>query len=252
MRALVTAALRLLGASAEGSQQPPPPLSAPELRQRVDRWSGPRRLQDETQDDLPVEDEETEEIARRGASHGIWIAAATFVPTFLATFFGVVYLAGLLMGTALTTTFPPPRLENGKFRHEQNEVGTLVLVHKRNESPKDAGHGAEKALLMSQCFESEGADLVAIDSFKAIHDLLATAPDIAFIDIGLPGIDGHEVGRGVRAALGSRVLLVALTAYGREQDGRRSSQARVDDHLLKPASYEDLTRILARVAGGES
>jgi CheY-like chemotaxis protein len=64
--------------------------------------------------------------------------------------------------------------------------------------------------------------------------------------------DGHEVGRGVRAALGSRVLLVELTAYGREQDRRRSSQAPVDDHLLKPASYEDLTRILARVAGGES
>ena len=98
MRALVTAALRFLGASAEGSHQPPPPLSAPELRERVGRWSRPRQLQDETQDDL-LEDEETEDIARRGPSHGIWIAAATFVPTFLATFFGVAYLAGLPMGT---------------------------------------------------------------------------------------------------------------------------------------------------------
>jgi CheY-like chemotaxis protein len=47
------------------------------------------------------------------------------------------------------------------------------------------------------------------------------------------------------------VLLVALTAYSQEQDRRRSSQAGFDAHLLKPASYEDLTRILARVAGGE-
>jgi hypothetical protein len=108
MRALVTAALRLLGASAEGGQPPPPPLSAPELRQRVDRWSRPRQLQDETQDDLPVEDEETEDIARRGPSHGIWIAAATFVPTFLATFFGVAYLASLPMGTRF-----PPGLKGG-------------------------------------------------------------------------------------------------------------------------------------------
>jgi CheY-like chemotaxis protein len=67
----------------------------------------------------------------------------------------------------------------------------------------------------------------------------------------LLGTDGHEVGRRIRAALGSRVLLVALTAYGREPDRRRSSQAGFDAHLLKPASYEDLTRILARVAGGE-
>jgi CheY-like chemotaxis protein len=47
------------------------------------------------------------------------------------------------------------------------------------------------------------------------------------------------------------VLLVALTAYGREQDRRRSRQAGFDAHLLKPASYEDLARIFARAAGGE-
>jgi CheY-like chemotaxis protein len=57
--------------------------------------------------------------------------------------------------------------------------------------------------------------------------------------------------RRIRAALGGRVLLMALTAYGREQDRRRSSQAGFDAHLLKPASYEDLTRVLARAAGGE-
>jgi CheY-like chemotaxis protein len=47
------------------------------------------------------------------------------------------------------------------------------------------------------------------------------------------------------------VLLVALTAYGREQDRRRSRQAGFDAHPLKPARYEDLARILARAAGGE-
>ena len=68
----------------------------------------------------------------------------------------------------------------------------------------------------------------------------------------LLGIDGHEVGRRNRAALGSRGLLVALTAYGREQDRRRSSQAGFDAHLLKPAIYADLLRALAGAAGGES
>ena len=66
------------------------------------------------------------------------------------------------------------------------------------------------------------------------------------------GIDGQEVGRRIRAALASRVLLVALTAYGREQDRRRLSPAGFDAHLLKAARYEDLTRILEDTAGGRS
>ena len=65
------------------------------------------------------------------------------------------------------------------------------------------------------------------------------------------GIDGHEVGRRIRAALESRVLLVALTTYGREQERRRASPAGFDAHFLKPARYEDLTRTLARAEGGE-
>jgi CheY-like chemotaxis protein len=67
------------------------------------------------------------------------------------------------------------------------------------------------------------------------------------------GIDGDEVGRRTRAALGSRGLLVALTAYGREQDRRRSrARQGFDTHLLKPAIDADLIRVLARAAGGES
>jgi signal transduction histidine kinase len=80
---------------------------------------------------------------------------------------------------------------------------------------------------------------------------LATAPEVAFIDIGPPGIDGYEVGRRIRAALGSRVLLVALTAYGQEQDRRRSSEAGFDADLAKPVSYEDLARLLDRVGRGD-
>jgi hypothetical protein len=94
MRALVAATVRLFRAPAGVGQQPSPPLPIPELRQRVDRWSDPRQ----PQDDLPVEDEEPEEGDSWGPSHGILIAATTFVPTFLATFLGVGYLAGPPMG----------------------------------------------------------------------------------------------------------------------------------------------------------
>jgi signal transduction histidine kinase/ActR/RegA family two-component response regulator len=91
---------------------------------------------------------------------------------------------------------------------------------------------------------------VARDGPEGVERTLATAPEVAFIDIRLPGIDGHEVARRIRAALGRRVVLVALTAHGREQDRRRSSEAGFDAHLVKPVSYEDLTRVLDRAAGG--
>jgi signal transduction histidine kinase len=87
---------------------------------------------------------------------------------------------------------------------------------------------------------------MARDGREGVALALATAPEVAFIDIGLPGIDGYEVGRRIRAALGSRVLLVALTARGLEEDRQRSTEAGFDAHLVKPASYEDLTRILGR------
>jgi signal transduction histidine kinase/ActR/RegA family two-component response regulator len=80
---------------------------------------------------------------------------------------------------------------------------------------------------------------------------LAAAPEVAFIDIGLPGIDGYEVARRIRAALGRRVVLVAVTARGEAEDRRRSSEAGFDAHLVKPVSYEDLTRSLERVGPGE-
>jgi signal transduction histidine kinase/ActR/RegA family two-component response regulator len=87
---------------------------------------------------------------------------------------------------------------------------------------------------------------VARDGLEGVELALADAPDVAFIDIGLPRIDGYEVGRRIRAALGKRVLLVALTGYGQAQDHRRSSEAGFDAHLVKPVTYEDLTRLLGR------
>ena len=104
MRVLVPVIMRLLRAPAGGPQQPPPPLTAPELLP-------PRDVPDETQVDVPVDGEDPEEGASRGFSRGIGVAAATFVPTFLATYFGIVSLAGLPMGTrspAGPTGGPPP------------------------------------------------------------------------------------------------------------------------------------------------
>lgn len=59
-------------------------------------------------------------------------------------------------------------------------------------------------------------------------------------------------GAEIRVALGIRVFLVALTAHGLEEDRRRSSEAGFDGHLVKPVSYEDLTRLLGRVGPSDA
>jgi CheY-like chemotaxis protein len=72
-------------------------------------------------------------------------------------------------------------------------------------------------------------------------------PDIALIDIGLPGISGYEVAQHIRsrqAASRTKVTLVALTGYGRDTDRERALQAGFDTHLVKPVAPDVLPRTL--------
>lgn len=74
---------------------------------------------------------------------------------------------------------------------------------------------------------------------------LAWKPDVALVDIGLPGLDGFEVARMVRnAAAGAGIYLVALTGYGDARDRRLALEAGFDAHLVKPVRFEQLVRLL--------
>ena len=62
---------------------------------------------------------------------------------------------------------------------------------------------------------------------------------MALVDIGLPGIDGCEVARRIRA-IKNGIRLIALTGYGRDEDRKRSRQAGFDAHLVKPVVVQNL------------
>lgn len=81
----------------------------------------------------------------------------------------------------------------------------------------------------------------AEDGPHGLQEILRLAPEIAFVDVGLPGFDGFELARRVRAA-GSCARLVAVTAYGQPQDRRNAFEAGFDDHLTKPVDGSDLQR----------
>ncbi len=83
------------------------------------------------------------------------------------------------------------------------------------------------------------------DGSSAVELAQRMKPDIAFIDIGLPGMDGYEVARSIRAALGRKVVLVALTGYGLPEDERRAKSAGFDEHIVKPVDENTLARLLS-------
>jgi CheY-like chemotaxis protein len=83
------------------------------------------------------------------------------------------------------------------------------------------------------------------------HDALKVAaefhPQIALLDVGLPGLDGYEIARRLRADLTLQMMtLIAITAYGREEDRMRAKAAGFDHHLVKPVRFENLLSLIGK------
>jgi CheY-like chemotaxis protein len=87
---------------------------------------------------------------------------------------------------------------------------------------------------------------MAHDGASALETAWRERPDMILLDIGLPRLDGYEVARQLRAQPEfDRTLLVALTAFGTEQDRLRSTEVGFDEHVVKPPSVQILERLLA-------
>ena len=119
-------------------------------------------------------------------------------------------------------------------------------------SPSTARHvlviedNADAREMLRLALELDGHRVeTAADGTSGVELALQTTPDLVLVDIGLPGLDGYAVARRLRAALGHRVTLVALTGYGQSEDRRRTSEAGFDAHLVKPVDPDVLSRALA-------
>lgn len=114
---------------------------------------------------------------------------------------------------------------------------TILLVE-----DNDDARAALSALLELEGYVVEGA----ADGASGIAMCRTKKPDIALIDIGLPGIDGYEVARQIRTLDPPHPFLVALTGYSRPEDRQRAIDAGFDTHLVKPVDPTDLTAVLSR------
>jgi signal transduction histidine kinase len=87
--------------------------------------------------------------------------------------------------------------------------------------------------------------LEAGDGAHGLALALHHRPEVVLIDLGLPGLDGYEVARALRASPGDRMItLIAVTGYGQAEDRRRSKDAGFDAHLVKPVSQSLLSHLI--------
>lgn len=91
----------------------------------------------------------------------------------------------------------------------------------------------------------------AHDGIGAVAAAERFRPHMVVLDLGMPGMDGYEVARAIRAqAWGRNLLLVAQTGWGQPEDRRRTQEAGFDGHLTKPVDSAKLTALLAAMDAG--
>ena len=107
----------------------------------------------------------------------------------------------------------------------------------------------DTVLSFSMLLKASGHDvLTAHDGTTAVKIANEMLPDAILLDIGLPGLNGYEVAKRIRLNPElNDVVLVALTGYGQDEDRQTSMQAGFNFHLVKPASFQQVKKILATI-----
>jgi CheY-like chemotaxis protein len=107
--------------------------------------------------------------------------------------------------------------------------------------------------MMRYFLESEGHTVVtATDGTSALTLFEQSLPDVAILDIGMPGLSGYTVAERIRAQGRQPLKLIALSGLGQEEDKRRAVDAGFDVHFTKPADIPTLNKLLASIAKGHS
>jgi len=141
-------------------------------------------------------------------------------------------------GSELTVRLPPAMdvPAGGPVAAVVEVDATANLVVRQRRVILIVDDNEDAASLLAEVLTEFGCDVhVANDGPGALRIATTIVADVAFLDIGLPVMDGHELARQLRAIPSwHRVRLVALTGYGRQEDRRRSAAAGFDRHLVKP------------------
>ncbi len=150
---------------------------------------------------------------------------------------------GLGTGTEIVVRLPTinETIESPAAPHGEAEravPGRRFLVVDDNE---------DSASSLAMLLSLDGHDVqMAHDGVAAVKAAESFRPDVVLLDIGLPRLNGYETCRRMRGqSAGSKLVIVALTGWGQEEDRRKSREAGFDHHMIKPVDYDALKEWLA-------
>jgi two-component system CheB/CheR fusion protein len=138
----------------------------------------------------------------------------------------------------------PAHPESHRMLGARRPVGRRIAIVEDN---------ADSREMLCELLMRAGFDCLSTDRGDAGLTLIREMhPDIALVDVGLPGIDGLELARRVRSdATVSSMYLVALTGYGQATDRVTALNAGFDEHVVKPVRAEQLVRMLTHADGDD-
>jgi signal transduction histidine kinase len=133
------------------------------------------------------------------------------------------------------------------------EAPRAAAVHRQSRHVLVVDDNVDAAELIGTTLQLKGHRVHMVhDGFAAIDAARHHRPDVILLDIGLPGRDGYEVARLLRAeSQFAKTKIVALTGYGQQEDQRRAKEAGMDQHLTKPVDPEVLDGVLDILPEGE-
>jgi signal transduction histidine kinase len=183
--------------------------------------------------DLFVQGERT--LDRRAGGLGIGL---TLVRRLVELHDGTVGVESSSQGSTFSMRLPamePPALQPVREQRSAARQRQVLLVE----------DNADAMSALRSLLELDGHTVsTAADGVSGLEQLLQMRPEVAVIDIGLPGLTGYEVAKRSRAA-GHAGKLIALSGYGQGRDVQQALRAGFDAHLVKPVDPEALRRLLA-------
>jgi PAS domain S-box-containing protein len=162
--------------------------------------------------------------------------------------------AGVNQGSTFTVRLPLLKDEGGRMNDEKQGVSDSSFIlpssafsQRRILVVDDSSDAAESLAVLLRLAGYEVR--TAYDGPRAVDAAVAFQPNVALLDIGLPGLNGYEVARRIRAMPELRdTVLIAQTGWGQDADRRLSEDAGFRHHLVKPVDLAELQRLLASLA----
>jgi PAS domain S-box-containing protein len=153
---------------------------------------------------------------------------------------------GLGAGSEFIVSLPLLRKTDGlPARSDEPKPEAAPASHRRILVVDDHADAADSLV---QLLRVEGHDVrIARSGSEAVLAATSDPPEVILLDLGMPGMDGYEAARWIRANPAARnTTIIAVTGWGQEEDRRRTREAGFNHHLVKPVDLDQLRELLAR------